>query len=103
MYTRSTVKPLTFDEQTSWIVFKTQFDVVSSTNGWTDFVKASQLVALLRVSVAEVLQRIPADKLTELTTNEKALEAWFGDSHLTQFYRTELKTKGQKLPMWNYS
>ncbi|GBN24760.1 hypothetical protein AVEN_158289-1, partial [Araneus ventricosus] len=93
---RPTVKPLTFDGQTSWTVFKTQFDVVSSTNGWTDFVKASQLVASLRGSAAEVLQGIPADKLTELTTVEKALESRFGDSHLTQFYRTELKTRRQK-------
>ncbi|GBM09512.1 hypothetical protein AVEN_250173-1 [Araneus ventricosus] len=72
------------------------FDVVSSTNGWTDFVKASQLVASLRGSAAEVLQGIPADKLTDLTTVEKALESRFGDSHLTQFYRTELKTRRQK-------
>ncbi|GBM25300.1 hypothetical protein AVEN_137738-1 [Araneus ventricosus] len=93
---RPTVKPLTFDGQTSWTVFKTQFDVVSSTNGWADFVKASQLVASLRGSAAEVLQGIPADKLTELTTVEKALESRFGDSHLTQFYRTELKTRRQR-------
>ncbi|GBM27383.1 hypothetical protein AVEN_250417-1 [Araneus ventricosus] len=93
---RPTVKPLTFDGQTSWTVFKTQFDVVSSTNGWTDFVKASQLVASLRGSAAEVLQEIPADKLTDLTTVEKALESRFGDSHLKQFYRTELKTRRQK-------
>ncbi|GBL97787.1 hypothetical protein AVEN_68622-1 [Araneus ventricosus] len=77
-------------------IFKTQFDVVSSTNGWTDFVKASQLVASLRGSAAEVLQGIPADKLTDLTTIEKALESRFGDSHLMQFYRTELKTRRQK-------
>ncbi|GBO23987.1 hypothetical protein AVEN_270959-1 [Araneus ventricosus] len=77
-------------------IFKTQFNVVSSTNGWTDFVKASQLVASLRGSAAEVLQGIPADKLTDLTTIEKALESRFGDSHLTQFYRTELKTRRQK-------
>ncbi|GBM62527.1 Retrovirus-related Pol polyprotein from transposon 297 [Araneus ventricosus] len=96
MYARSTIKPLTFDGQTSWTVFKTQFDVVSSTNGWTDFVKASQLVALLRGSAAEVLQGIPADKLTDLTTIEKALESRFGDSHLMQFYKTELKTRRQK-------
>ncbi|GBN10607.1 hypothetical protein AVEN_18038-1, partial [Araneus ventricosus] len=96
MYSRPTVKPLTFDGQTSWTVFKTQFDVVSSTNGWTDSVKASQLVASLRGSAAEVLQGIPADKLTDLTTIEKALESRFGDSHLTQFYRTELKTRRQK-------
>ncbi|GBN48350.1 hypothetical protein AVEN_259021-1 [Araneus ventricosus] len=60
--------------------FSTQFDVVSSTNGWTDFVKASQLVASLRGSATEVLQGIPADKLTDLTTNEKALESIFGNT-----------------------
>ncbi|GBM77868.1 hypothetical protein AVEN_202735-1 [Araneus ventricosus] len=96
MHSRPTIKSLTFDGQTSWTVFKTQFDVVSSTNGWTDFVKASQLVASLRGSAAEVLQGIPAAKLTDLTTIEKALESRFGDSHLTQFYRTELKTRRQK-------
>ncbi|GBM45162.1 hypothetical protein AVEN_241443-1 [Araneus ventricosus] len=75
---------------------ETQFDVVNSTNGWTDRVKASQLVASLRGSEAEVLQGIPDDKLMDLTTIENALEARFGDSHLTQFYRTELKTTRQK-------
>ncbi|GBM39829.1 hypothetical protein AVEN_45789-1 [Araneus ventricosus] len=47
MYSRPTVIPLTFDGLTSWAVFKTQFNVVSSTNGWADFVEASQLVASL--------------------------------------------------------
>ncbi|GBM17935.1 hypothetical protein AVEN_240430-1 [Araneus ventricosus] len=95
-YSRPTVKSLTFNGQTSWTVFKTQFDVVSSANGWNNRVKASQLVASLRGSAAEVLQGIPSDKLTDLTTIENALEARFGDSHLTQFYRTELKTRRQK-------
>ncbi|GBM18693.1 hypothetical protein AVEN_128772-1 [Araneus ventricosus] len=95
-YSRSTVKSLTFDGQMSWTVFKTQFDVVTSANGWNNRVKASQLVASLRGSAAEVLQGIPSDKLTDLTTIENALEARFGDSHLTQFYRTELKTRRQK-------
>ncbi|GBN95178.1 hypothetical protein AVEN_172368-1 [Araneus ventricosus] len=97
MSSRPTVKPLTFVGQTSWTVFKTQFDVVSSRNGWTDFVKASQLVASLRGSAAELLQGIPVDKLTDLMTIEIALESRFGGSHLTQFYRTDLKTRRQKL------
>ncbi|GBL98308.1 hypothetical protein AVEN_172566-1 [Araneus ventricosus] len=87
-YSRPTVKSLTFDGQTSWTVFKTAFNVVSSVNGWNNRVKASQLVASLRGSAAEVLQGIPSDKLTDLMTIENALEARFGDSHLTQFYRT---------------
>ncbi|GBL98852.1 hypothetical protein AVEN_165694-1 [Araneus ventricosus] len=98
MYSRPTAKPLTFNGLTSWTVFKTRFNVVSSTNGWTDFVKASQLVASLRGSAAEVLQGIPADKLTDLTAIEKALESRFGDSNLTQFYGTELKTEARRKP-----
>ncbi|GBM80749.1 hypothetical protein AVEN_96415-1 [Araneus ventricosus] len=57
---------------------------------------SSQLVASLRGTAAEILERIPSDKLTDLTTIENALEARFGDSHLTQFYRTELKMRRQK-------
>ncbi|GBN93536.1 hypothetical protein AVEN_169936-1 [Araneus ventricosus] len=96
MHFRPRVKPLTFDMQTSWIVFKTQFDVVNSTDGWTNFEKTSKLVTSLRGSAAEVLQGIPADKLMDLTTIENALESRFGASHLTQFYRTELKTRRQR-------
>ncbi|GBO16188.1 hypothetical protein AVEN_80382-1, partial [Araneus ventricosus] len=96
LYSRPIVKSLTFDGQTSWTVFKTQFDVVSSTNGWTGPVKSSQLVASLLGSAAEVLQGISSYKLTDLTTIENALEARFGDSHFTQFYGTELKTRRQK-------
>ncbi|GBL80475.1 hypothetical protein AVEN_238444-1 [Araneus ventricosus] len=80
-YSRPTVKSLTFDGQTSWTVFKTQFDVVSSANGWNNRVKASQLVASLRGTAAEVLQGIPSDKLTDLMTIKNALEARFRDSH----------------------
>ncbi|GBM32081.1 hypothetical protein AVEN_223020-1 [Araneus ventricosus] len=95
-YSRPTVKSLTSDGQTSWTVFKTEFDVVSTANGWNNRVKSSQLLASLRRSAAEVLQGIPSYKLTDLTTIENALEARFGDSHLTQFYRTELKARRQK-------
>ncbi|GBO45358.1 hypothetical protein AVEN_90354-1 [Araneus ventricosus] len=94
-YFRPTIKSLTFDGQMSWTVFETQFNVVSSTNEWTDRMKATQLVASLRGSAAEVLQGISADKLTDLTTIEEALEFRFGDSHLTQFYRAELKIRRQ--------
>ncbi|GBN88863.1 hypothetical protein AVEN_176094-1 [Araneus ventricosus] len=93
MYSRPMVKSLTFGGQTSWTVFMTQFDAVSSTNGWKGDVKASQPVASLRGSAAVVLKSIPPDKLTDLTTIEKALESRFEPSHLIQLYRTELKTR----------
>ncbi|GBL87301.1 hypothetical protein AVEN_134646-1 [Araneus ventricosus] len=46
------------------------------------FCETSQLVASLRGSAAEVLPGIPAEKLTDVTTIEKALESRFGDVHL---------------------
>ncbi|GBN63170.1 hypothetical protein AVEN_164497-1 [Araneus ventricosus] len=39
MYSRPPVKPSTIDRQKSWSVCKPEFDVVSSTNGCTEFVK----------------------------------------------------------------
>ncbi|GBM66297.1 hypothetical protein AVEN_220062-1 [Araneus ventricosus] len=59
-----------------------------------DLRKASQLVSSLRGSA--VLQGIPADMLTDLVNIDNALESSFGDSHLTQFYKTELNTRRQK-------
>ncbi|GBN73072.1 hypothetical protein AVEN_10355-1 [Araneus ventricosus] len=73
----SLVKSLTFGGKMSWTVFKTQFDVLKSMNGRTGPVKASQLAASLRGSATEVLQGIPAEKLTDLTTIEKATESRF--------------------------
>ncbi|GBM04601.1 hypothetical protein AVEN_93997-1 [Araneus ventricosus] len=48
MYSRPTIKYLRFDGQTSWTLFKTQLDIVSSPNGWANRMKASHLVASLR-------------------------------------------------------
>ncbi|GBL83562.1 hypothetical protein AVEN_174285-1 [Araneus ventricosus] len=96
MYARSTVISLTFDGQTTWTVFKTQFNVVSSTKGWTDLIKASQLVASLRGSAARFLLEHHLISFTDLVTIENALESRFGDNHHIQFYRTELKARRQK-------
>ncbi|GBO03842.1 hypothetical protein AVEN_59485-1 [Araneus ventricosus] len=67
---------------------------VSSANGWNNRVKASQLVASLRGSAAEVLQGIPSDKLADLMTIENAQP--IGDSHATRIYRDWVKTRRQK-------
>ncbi|GBL78374.1 hypothetical protein AVEN_42893-1 [Araneus ventricosus] len=78
------------------IMNRFQNSVRHYTNGWTYIMKASQLLASLQVSGAEVLHGILADKLMVRATIEKALESRFGDNHLTQFHRTELKTIRQK-------
>ncbi|GFT84154.1 hypothetical protein NPIL_548171 [Nephila pilipes] len=52
------VVPSEENRGTSWTIFKTWFEVVSSTNGWKDIVKVSQLIASLRRSAMEILQGI---------------------------------------------
>ncbi|GBN65895.1 hypothetical protein AVEN_151072-1 [Araneus ventricosus] len=90
IYTQLTVKPHSLDGQTPCTVFKTQFDLDKQMEG---LVKVSKLVASLRRSAAEVLRGIPVHKLTDLTKIEKALDFRFGGGYLTQFYRTEFKTR----------
>ncbi|GBM54930.1 hypothetical protein AVEN_77834-1 [Araneus ventricosus] len=75
MYSRPTVKSLPFDRQTSWTVFKTQFDVVCSANGWNNRVKASQLMVFLRGIAAVVLQGVPSDKTALKTRRQKTEES----------------------------
>ncbi|GFW97340.1 hypothetical protein TNCV_3091781 [Trichonephila clavipes] len=42
------VKLSTYDENTNWEVYKTQFSIISEDNGWTEGVNACQLAAPLR-------------------------------------------------------
>ncbi|GFT55465.1 CCHC-type domain-containing protein [Nephila pilipes] len=63
----------TLDEQTSWSVFKTQFDVVSSSNGWTDRVKASQLVATLQGTELKTRRQKPGESLQVLAADVERL------------------------------
>ncbi|GBN34975.1 hypothetical protein AVEN_9931-1 [Araneus ventricosus] len=52
-------------------VFKTQFEIVSSPNGWTDFVIASQLVASSREQRPRFFKEFQLIKLKDLKTIEK--------------------------------
>jgi len=93
---RPSVKLSTFDGQTPWRVFKVQFDVVADANGWDNATRASQLIASLRGPAAEVLQNVPTEKLQDPSAIEAALECRYGDAHLTEYYRAELKARRQK-------
>ncbi|PRD29810.1 UNVERIFIED_CONTAM: hypothetical protein NCL1_28270 [Trichonephila clavipes] len=53
------VKLYTYDGKTSWEVYKVQFCIISEDIGWTEEIKACQLVASLRGEPAEVLQTLP--------------------------------------------
>ncbi|UYV64520.1 K02A2.6-like [Cordylochernes scorpioides] len=57
------IKPPTYDGQTSWKCFKTQFEVLTLDNCWSSSEKAINLAASLRGSATEVLQSLPLEQL----------------------------------------
>ncbi|GBM01482.1 hypothetical protein AVEN_209297-1 [Araneus ventricosus] len=65
-YSRPTDISLTFDGQTSWPVFRTQFDVVSSANGWNNRVE------FYRTELKTRRQK-PGESLQALAANVKRL------------------------------
>jgi hypothetical protein len=93
---RPTVKLSTYDGKTAWSVYKTQLDVVSAANSWDNITKAFQLAAALRGEAADILQTLPVDKRADFQSLTGALELRFGESHLKDFNRLQLKSRRQK-------
>ena len=58
MPSQAIIKPLTFDGNSSWQVFKTQFMMISEANGWSPTAKAFHLAASLRGDAANVLETL---------------------------------------------
>lgn len=89
------MKPPVFDGQVSWAVYKRQFEAAAEINHWTTKEeKATALVLALRGQASELLQTIPDQRDYEALV--KALELRYGDEHLQEVYRVQLKTRQQK-------
>jgi hypothetical protein len=90
----STVQPLTFNGNSTWSVFRRQFEIVAEHNHWSDRDKSTYLITALKGRAADVLYSI----LTSTTYEEtlQALEDHFGDQHFSAAYRCQLTTRTQK-------
>jgi hypothetical protein len=93
---RPIVKLSTYDGKTAWSVYNTQLEVVAAANSWDNVTKAFQLAAALRGEAADILQTLPADKRADFQALVSALELRFGESHLKDFNRLQLKSRRQK-------
>ncbi|GFX11365.1 uncharacterized protein TNCV_2804271 [Trichonephila clavipes] len=90
------VKLYTYDGETNWEVYKIQFCIISEANGWTEGVKACQLVASLRGEATEVLQTLPDTDLPNFNSLFDALDLRFGQKHSKDYIRLQMKTRHQK-------
>ncbi|UYV61916.1 K02A2.6-like [Cordylochernes scorpioides] len=85
----------TFDGQSSWTSFKTQFDVVSQANGWNVRDKASFLAAALRGPAVDVLQMIPEQLRLDFNALIDALESRYGEEHYQKLQVVSFKNRLQ--------
>ncbi|XP_033609725.1 uncharacterized protein LOC117282787 [Cryptotermes secundus] len=90
----STAQPPTFYGNSTWSVFRRQFETVAEHNQWTDKEKSTYLITALKGRAAEILPGIPANTTYEETL--QALEDRFGDQHFAAAYHCQLRTRTQK-------
>ncbi|KAF8791594.1 hypothetical protein HNY73_006436 [Argiope bruennichi] len=75
----ATIKLSTFDEKTSWQVYKTQFTMVAEANGWNPQAKAFHLASSLRGDAADILETLTEEQRHDFHALSSALELRFGE------------------------
>ncbi|XP_055871211.1 uncharacterized protein LOC129923598 [Biomphalaria glabrata] len=90
------MKPPVFDGSVSWSVYRRQFEAAAKVNKWgSEEEKATALVLALRGKASEVLQSIPNQQ--DYAVLVQAMELRYGDEHLQEVYRVQLKTRQQRV------
>lgn len=91
------IKSPTYEGTLSYTVFQKQFEAVAMMNGWNTSEKGIHLSLALGGKAAELLQSIPNAKMTDYEFMTNQLQARFGDGHMKQLYRAQLRTRTQKV------
>ncbi|KAJ8948977.1 hypothetical protein NQ318_023001, partial [Aromia moschata] len=78
------LKPPTYDGQSSWSMYRRQFEAAAKANGWTPQEMATSLVISLRGQTLEILQSIPEEQQNDYDRIVGALEIRYGHKYLRQ-------------------
>ena len=84
-------KPATFDGSTSWIDYRSHFDMCSELNNWTVKLKGLYLGVSLRGLAQGVLGNLPVEDQKDFEALSKALSDRFSPESQTELYRAQLK------------
>ncbi|XP_055854603.1 uncharacterized protein LOC129918224 [Episyrphus balteatus] len=90
------IHPPTFDGQTTWSIYKMQFEAAAVANDWDDKDKCIALTLALRGPAAELLQALPPEKNGDFNALVQAIERRYGDGHMGEVFRVQLSTRVQK-------
>ena len=88
------IKPPVFDGLVPWAVFRHQFETAARHNGWTEEEKATELIMVLQGKAADLLQTMLGCQ--EYQKLVDTMERRFGNNHMQEVYRNELKSRIQK-------
>ncbi|VDI50652.1 Hypothetical predicted protein [Mytilus galloprovincialis] len=89
-------KPATYDGISSWIDYKSHFDMVALVNNWTENQKGLYLAVSLRGQAQAVLGDLPTDVRSNFVTLVNALEERFAPTSQTELYRVQFRERKQK-------
>ncbi|KAJ8949819.1 hypothetical protein NQ318_000517 [Aromia moschata] len=89
-------KPPTYNGQSSWSMYRRQFEAAAKANGWTPQEMATSLVISLRGQALEILQSIPEEQQNDYDRIVGALEIRYGHKYLRQVYQSQIKSRQQR-------
>ena len=89
-------KPATYDGSTSWIDYRSHFDMCAELNNWTIQQKGLYLGVSLRGLAQGVLGNLPLEKQKDFEELSKALSERFSPESQTELYRAQLKEREWK-------
>ena len=90
------IKPATFDGKSSWIDFRSHFDICAELNGWSEQEKGLHLAVSLRGSAQSILGNLHGDSKKDFISLCRALEERFAPANQTELYRAQLRERRQK-------
>ena len=90
------MKPATFDGSSSWIDYKSHFDMCAELNGWTHDQKGLYLGVSLRGLAQGVLVNLPTKDQKDFETLCNTLGERFSPESQTELYRAQLKEREWK-------
>ena len=87
------MKPATSDGSTSWIDYRSHFDMYAELNSWTSQQRGLYLGVSLRGLAQGVLGNLPAKDQNDFEVLSKALGERFSPESQTELYRAQLKER----------
>nr|XP_023016552.1 uncharacterized protein LOC111505893 [Leptinotarsa decemlineata] len=91
----SFIKTPTFDGESSWSIYRRQFEAAAENNRWRNEKKTTALILALRGKASEILQNISVNRQKDYEALVSALEVRYGSEHLQQVYQAQLKVRTQ--------